>query len=72
MPSLRLQWHLPKCKAMNKRQREGLPILHCRHNYLHIFFENGELAEHEANCEYGKAREQKRLEIIDQNRLSSK
>jgi hypothetical protein len=64
MPSLRLQWHLARCPAKKNREREGLPTFHCKHNYLHIFFEQTTLFEHEANCEYAKSRETQRLEII--------
>ena len=28
----------------------GLPILHCKHNFLHVFFENEKLASHESDC----------------------
>ena len=51
MPYPRLQWHLAnKCKAKIAREQMGLPILRCQYNFLHVFFEEGPLAEHEANC----------------------
>ena len=51
MPYPRLQWHLAnKCKAKIAREQMGLPILRCQFNFLHVFFEDSELASHEATC----------------------
>ena len=51
MPQTRLQWHLVKCKAKLERQKLNLPDYHCKYNYLHIFFSETELKEHQDTCQ---------------------
>ena len=57
MPKARLQWHFVKCRAKLEREQQGLPTYHCRHHYMHIFFEAEPLAIHEATCEFAVKRE---------------
>ena len=57
MPKARLQWHFVKCKAKLEREQQGLPTYHCRHHYMHIFFDAEPLAIHEATCEFAVKRE---------------
>ena len=61
MPSARLQWHLPKCKAYKEHLAEGRPVLHCPHNYYHIFFGEAELEAHLGECQ-NRRREQEARE----------
>ena len=44
MPYPRLQWHVQRCKDKIKREEEGLPIHHCKYNFLHIYLNEEELA----------------------------
>lgn len=72
MPKPRLIWHLKRCSAMRMRKQLGLPIFHCKWNYLHIYLEMDSLKEHEQDCESSKAAEDRKLEINKENeRLSS-
>ena len=51
MPQPRLQWHITnKCKAQQTREEQRLPILHCKHNFMHIYFERDALELHESDC----------------------
>ena len=51
MPYPRLQWHLAnKCKAKTAREEMDLPIFHCKHSFLHIYFEKDALEGHENEC----------------------
>ncbi|CAI2370566.1 unnamed protein product [Moneuplotes crassus] len=50
MPRPRYQWHLVKCKAHKKYQDSGRPIYHCKWNYMHIFFTEAKLLNHQKNC----------------------
>ena len=70
MPGPRLQWHLVKCKARAERQKLGLPEFHCRHNYMHVYFTEGELADHEAECQ--RAAERKQAERLENQEAVNK
>ena len=50
MPSQRLQWHIVKCPTKVYREKNGLPIYHCKFYYLHIYLEKHELDMHEKFC----------------------
>ena len=62
MPSMKLKWHLVKCKAKKERDELGLAEYHCKMNWMHIFFTKEELLEHEAECELAcEARRQEKI-----------
>lgn len=50
MPSLRLQWHLPKCEKRFRAEFPNIPILHCKYDYLHIYLTQEDLVNHEPTC----------------------
>lgn len=54
MPSLKLQWHLPKSKCEQKFREKypNTPILRCKFNYFHIFFSPEDHARHETTCSF--------------------
>jgi len=49
MPSLRLPWHLPKCKKTFFEKNPGAQLFFCRFHYLHIFKAQDQCALHEQN-----------------------
>ena len=63
MPSMKLKWHLVKCKAKKERDELGLAEYHCKMNWMHIFFTKEELLDHEKQCE--KACEQRKQDKIE-------
>lgn len=64
MPSIRLTWHITKCKNRFIKEHPNSPVIHCKHHYLHIFFDLDTCKFHEENeCEKNPILEQqKRLD----------
>jgi hypothetical protein len=50
MPSLKLQWHLAKCKKQFWEKYPGRTIYHCKYNYLHIYLDKSEILAHEMDA----------------------
>ena len=51
MPSLRLQWHLPKCKAGILKATPDAKFYHCQDNYLHCFLSMEAHDQHLLHCQ---------------------
>ena len=74
LPKPRLVWHLDKCPARQVLKDKGVPVFHCKNNYLHIFMEQEKLNQHEESgeCESKRDSVQEITQQIDQWMLSGK
>ena len=66
LPKPRLVWHLSKCPARQALKDKGVPVYHCKNNYLHVFMEEDKLKAHEAlDCDSKREEEAEVKQQID-------
>lgn len=49
MPSMRLQYHLSKCKTQFLTKNPGAKVFHCKHHFNHVFLDEDALIKHQTD-----------------------